>query len=554
MDQLRLRVCNLRCLADTKSLDIKPITLLVGTNNSGKSTFLRVFPLLHQSVSTQTLSGLLLNEGDVNFGFFSEAVHKDATPQEMRLELTVTLRPGVFQGTLANRYLSDPLPVTCALTYAKRDEDSRYPYLQTVELTLHTGEQPDYIKIVSDEDGTVKRLEANQFKLNGEASELRLRVGRGLVPSLIRTFEKKNTEEQFEDTESEPGIFDRRLLEATDYIFHGRTMYETRLAVFQSVRLGSPDRMLASMQAITDVNSWHQKVSSWETSSPFYKKIRDLFIARFVANLLTSLNVSITQLARSVHYFAPVRAGVERDYLSRDVPVARVDSRGANVAMFLSALDRPSLERFREWTRNHFKFEVFPKSVGDGARIALRLKEEHSGVEFNLADMGFGFSQMLPFLVQIWSFSEREFQRGRTRFVSILNRDNRSIISNSAIIAIEQPELHLHPALQARLADLFVTTARLSKDRELPIRFILETHSPTIIERIGQLIEAGSIQAEDVQVLHFERTNDGQSANTSTVRKSWFDERGILQDWPIGFFLAPQDPPSGPIKPSPKDS
>lgn len=41
---------NLRCLTDAGLLEIKPITLLVGTNSSGKSTLLRTFPLLRQSI------------------------------------------------------------------------------------------------------------------------------------------------------------------------------------------------------------------------------------------------------------------------------------------------------------------------------------------------------------------------------------------------------------------------------------------------------------------------------------------------------------------------
>ena len=48
MDAIRIE--NLRCLADTGLIDIKPITLLVGANSSGKSTFLRAFPLLRQSI------------------------------------------------------------------------------------------------------------------------------------------------------------------------------------------------------------------------------------------------------------------------------------------------------------------------------------------------------------------------------------------------------------------------------------------------------------------------------------------------------------------------
>lgn len=54
-----LRVRNLRCLSDTGRIPIRPITVLVGRNSSGKSTFLRAFPLLRQSVETATESPIL---------------------------------------------------------------------------------------------------------------------------------------------------------------------------------------------------------------------------------------------------------------------------------------------------------------------------------------------------------------------------------------------------------------------------------------------------------------------------------------------------------------
>ena len=45
-----IRVERLRCLADTGDIKIKPLTILLGQNSSGKSSFLRVFPLLKQSI------------------------------------------------------------------------------------------------------------------------------------------------------------------------------------------------------------------------------------------------------------------------------------------------------------------------------------------------------------------------------------------------------------------------------------------------------------------------------------------------------------------------
>ena len=76
MDTIQIK--NLRLLEDTGPIEIKPLTVLLGSNGSGKSTFLRVFPLLKQSIEQRISSPILWYAGEkgyVDFGSFKEAVH-----------------------------------------------------------------------------------------------------------------------------------------------------------------------------------------------------------------------------------------------------------------------------------------------------------------------------------------------------------------------------------------------------------------------------------------------------------------------------------------------
>jgi predicted ATPase len=530
-----IRVSNLRCLADSTTIEIKPISLLVGANSSGKSTFLRVFPLLKQSHEMRTLSGLGLSEGDVNFGFFSEALHKDAAPAELKFEFGFTMQPGLYQGIQWNRFLIDSMMARCELTYVKRAKDPRYPRLRSVRLTLETSEPHDIIEIWAEDDGTISKFRVNELEGGNEISRLRLRVGRGVVPALLVELESKDGPDSgFEVVDTDQSPFDTRLFQETNYFFHGKTSEDTRLAMFHGILVGTPRQMLEAMQR-TGVSTWRDRVRTWNLDTPAFKKVRNLLLAQRANELLGSANAYVTQFARSVHYFQPVRASVQRDYLSRDVSVTSVDPSGLNVAMVLASLSPAAARAFRDWMQKYFPFEVFPESVGDGARIALRMKEAGSGNEFNLADTGFGFSQMLPFLVQIWSLTEGRRTLNRR---AMLNSSN-SAIPTTYLIAIEQPELHLHPALQARLADVIVAMARLSREQNLPIRFMLETHSPTIIERMGQSVENQTLRADDVQVILFELDREHPETNTAKVRATSFDPHGVLQDWPFGFLSAP---------------
>ena len=77
-----IQMKNFRSLKDTGMQTLSPITILVGENSSGKSTFLRAFPLLKQSISKRT-SGPILWAGDVDdyvdFGSFEETVTNDGS-------------------------------------------------------------------------------------------------------------------------------------------------------------------------------------------------------------------------------------------------------------------------------------------------------------------------------------------------------------------------------------------------------------------------------------------------------------------------------------------
>lgn len=96
--------------------------------------------------------------------------------------------------------------------------------------------------------------------------------------------------------------------------------------------------------------------------------------------------------------------------------------------------------------------------------------------------------------------------------------------------AIEQPELHLHPALQAKLVDVIVN---IMQNSDNDIRFIIETHSETIINRLGNLIYKEKLNKDQVGVLIF---NKELGDDDTTVQFGNYDEEGYLENWPAGFF------------------
>ena len=118
-----LRVENLRSLADTGFIALKPITLLLGQNSSGKSTFLRCFPLIRQSIEARTSGPILWYGRFVDFGSFREAIRTDGENENITFHFRFTIH-GSERKMLVRRDFMAPedLPIQLSLKIVGDDE------------------------------------------------------------------------------------------------------------------------------------------------------------------------------------------------------------------------------------------------------------------------------------------------------------------------------------------------------------------------------------------------------------------------------------------------
>lgn len=93
-----------------------------------------------------------------------------------------------------------------------------------------------------------------------------------------------------------------------------------------------------------------------------------------------------------------------------------------------------------------------------------------------------------------------------------------------SVVCIEQPELHLHPAVQSRLADFFLWARP-------DISLIIETHSEYMITRIRRRSAEDTIDGDQISLLFAE-----QAIGVTTLRSLKLTSLGDLSDWPMGFF------------------
>ncbi len=132
--------------------------------------------------------------------------------------------------------------------------------------------------------------------------------------------------------------------------------------------------------------------------------------------------------------------------------------------------------------------------------VGVVLTDVESARKINLADVGFGISQVLPILVALASTPPR------------------------TLVLIEQPELHLHPENQGALADVLVDFSR-----EKNVGLLVESHSEHILLRLQRRIAEGKVDPNEVAVYVVDR---------GRIVRSEIDRFGRLDTaaFPQGFF------------------
>jgi hypothetical protein len=131
------------------------------------------------------------------------------------------------------------------------------------------------------------------------------------------------------------------------------------------------------------------------------------------------------------------------------------------------------------------------------------IRDSRNGVAVGAQDVGYGVGQVIPVLVAM------------------------SDLKNEVLL-LEQPELHLHPAMQATLGEMLVDAVLASSGQ-----IIAETHSEHVILRVLRLIREKKISHEMVQVLYIDQDEEGKSRHINLP----IDEYGeFTEDWPNGFF------------------
>lgn len=232
------------------------------------------------------------------------------------------------------------------------------------------------------------------------------------------------------------------------------------------------------------------------------------YIQRGLA-LSSSVTNELGLILENLSYLGPLRQPPLR-YYARSATSGRPTEPNVAITLFDNVSEQKQITQWLNRLGIPYELDVVGISAGAsreivGDLVAISLTDSRSGVRSSPADVGFGISQVLPILVEL---SARQ----------------------QSVICIEQPEIHLHPALQAEIADVLIESADPAGRGN---QVIVETHSEHLVLRIQRRIREGSLDPAQVAILYVDQAPGGEA----TIQQLRLDAQGeFVDEWPNGFF------------------
>ena len=495
----KVSATNFRCFRECKNIPLAPITLLVGENSTGKSSFLAMLRMMGKAFVEGGQPDF--NEEPYELGAFDEIVTGRGGTGKKADHFT-------FGGTVL-------LPQkTTDIDMGAEDSIHSVKFNRSREINFETNFCRGMAGgvIVTGREFSIEEINFSQ-KINKKS-----RLGSDV------NFSKKND-------------FSKIMNKAINFINQNNSADEILSVSMKSLLMH--DLVRNAGESLPNIEMFDRLFSHFDIIySDFFPReegeIISIQIGKFqefqelVAKIIYHLDI-VRGFSLSSFFYAsaPIRSKPKRTY---DPRRTTSDPEGEYIPSLLAGICRSQPE---EWKKLKANIESFGKQSGLFSEIDINNFGKKSGSGpfqlvvrsgkgkdkspwRNLVDIGYGVSQILPLLVEIYREKEAK------------------------IFLLQQPEVHLHPSAQATLgtffSDFVKDDKKIRKDKRR--QFVIETHSDYLVDRIRLEIRKKTIKPEDVSLLFFERKE-----MDTKIHQIPLGEKGSPLEAPQGyriFFLKEQ--------------
>ena len=530
-----LELENFKAFGERARIPFAPITLIFGENSAGKSTILQALYLLKQTRENSEPGPLLLSStknGIVDLGSFKDMIfdHDLKRTLSIRVETKVNRRLAIEfrfkRPSLQEEVLLDQIgiyhenPSKCIAKFQPSDTTVVPEYVWR-----RMGFFYDQRNLPHPKSGVLKciwltkdpeywRRELEWFKENKEDVLERFAESKWFLEEYLNpeTDEEEVVEEgKLSDEEIqenyETGLKNLDFVNDNIEFFSSDFDFESYISKMHKEEMNTVLGM-KSFLPVGIVSEEMKERNYWiaEPRSLLPQKFDDMGFG--IGHLAMGAGYILNQVLADLFPIGPFRGLPERWYIFKGTDPQDIGYQGSLLPDLLFRQSK-LVKETNEWLKRlEIDYELEIKSVGTNTEDLFEVRlvdtRRREPVSVALPDVGFGISQLLPFIVQ-------------------------SLVSEKQIISIEQPEVHGHPKLQADLGDLLAEAIKKPRQNQ----FIVETHSEHLILRLQRLVYEKRLDPEDVSVIYVSRGPEGAKAERLRL-----DEEGdFIDEWPNGFFL-----------------
>jgi predicted ATPase len=206
-------------------------------------------------------------------------------------------------------------------------------------------------------------------------------------------------------------------------------------------------------------------------------------------------------------YIGPLRGEPRAFYKRKAEKNRNVGKRGENWVNNMIHSSKDVQLEISKWcnTLTGYAFEIVTTTAGNHelASVNLTKDSDSKSISVSLDNVGFGVSQLLPILAE-------------------------GLSKQNSLIVVEQPEIHIHPRLQAEFVQFLIETSKIKNENG----WLIETHSELMVLRVQKLLRENMLNPDDVAFYYCK-----PGLNGTEVMQLEIDEDGeFLDAWPDGFF------------------